>query len=460
MTRVLEFIVAIIMVFILAIIVGVFLPSHGHIQRSLSISHDPHQTYDLLNNFRRFDDYAGQVLKAQNPGLQLDVSGAAYGPGSKVTWRGGMDRVPPSTLTNKSGNLDPTGRGQIVWTLDSTAWRGANKQFTLNMEPTNSQRLTRVTWSYDVDYGWNLIDRYSRFFLRGAPDTLIQYGLDNLQNTLASIPNVDYTKIDTRIVQTQPQAILFVSTSAPRTLDDVDAATAKAMQQIDAAIKKLGVHQSGPRITLTTDYGDENYVFDVAVPIDSTTLTIDGQSQDLTQIVAKPTNSPGSAPAPAASAGAPPAAPAAGSVGPKGNLIVDANVRAGMLPGGAALEGDWQGTPAGIPLMRLALKAYALTHGYTFDDTTHRYYDELVSLPNVAYDQQQFRVFLPLQGKVPQQTPEQAAGKVQPLPALNPAVWSGAVPAPASSAPAPEQNAPAKGKKEAAKKPAAKHKHR
>ncbi|HEX6613228.1 MAG TPA: polyketide cyclase, partial [Rhodanobacteraceae bacterium] len=266
-----------------------------------------------------------------------------------------------------------------------------------------------------------------------------------------------YTKIGTRIVQTQPQAILFVSTSAPRTLDDVDAATAKAMDQINAAIKKLGVHQSGPRITLTTDYGDENYVFDVAVPIDSTSITIDGQAHDLTQIVAKPTNSPGSAPAPASSAGTPAAAPAAGSTGPKGNLIVDANVRAGMLPGGPALEANWQGTPAGIPLMRLALKAYALTHGYTFDDTTHRYYDELVSVPNVAYDEQQFRVFLPLQGDVPQQTPEQASGKVQPLPALNPAVWSGAVPAPASSAAAPAESSAGKaGKKEAAKKPAAK----
>jgi hypothetical protein len=457
MTRVLEFIVAIIMVFILAVVVGVFLPSHGHIQRSLSISHDPHQIYDLLNNFRRFDDYAGQVLKAEDPGLQLSLSGAPYGPGAKVNWQGGIDHVASTTLTNVSGNLEPNGTGRIVWSMDSASWRGHNKQFTLDLVPQHNQRLTQVTWSYDVDYGWNLLDRYSRFFLRGAPDTLLQYGLNNLQNTMASIPNVDYTKINTRIVQTEPQPILFVSTQAPRTLDDVDAATEKAMQQIDAAIKKLGVHQSGPRITLTTDYGDENYVFDVAVPIDSTNLTIDGQAHDLTQITAKATNSPGAAPAPATSDGTPPAAPAPGSTGPQGNLIVDANVRAGMLPGGPALEADWQGTPAGIPLMRLALKSYALTHGYTFDDTTHRYYDELVSASNVAYDEQQFRVFLPLQGDVPQQTPEQASGKVGPLPPI-PAAASNTAPAAGSSAAAPAESATSgkNAKKPAAKKPAAK----
>ena len=456
MTRLLEFIVAIILVFILAVVVGLVMPSHGHIQRSLSISHDPHQTYDLLNNFRRFQDYSGPVLKAEDPRVQITVSGAPYGPGAKVSWSGN-DKVGNATLTNKSGNLDPTGKGEIVWNMDGT-WRGQNKQFTLDLEPANNQRLTKVTWSYDVDYGWNLIDRYSRLFLRGDPDTLIQYSLNDLQNTLASIPNVDYTKTPMRVVQTQAQPILFVSTQAPRTLDDVDAATAKAMQQIDAALKKLNLHQNGPRITLTTDYGDENYVFDVAVPIDSTSLNVNGQTVDLTKLTAQTENAPGSAPA-SGSSSAPASGSSAGNVpamtpgnvDSKGNLVVDANVRAAMLPGGPALEGDWQGTPAGIPLMRLALKAYSLTHGYTFDDTTHRYYDELVSLPNAAYDQQAFRVFLPLQGDAPQQTPEQASGKAGPLPPLNPAAWQTAAPA---------QNAAENNKKPEAKKPAPRRKHR
>lgn len=455
MTRVLELIVAIIMVFILAVIVGVFLPAQGHIQRSISISHDPQQIYDLLNNFRRFD-YAGQVLKAENAGLKLSVSGAPYGPGAKVSWSGGVDHAAPTTLTNVSGSLDPTGNGQIVWGMDSSDWRGHNKQFTLYLEPTHNQRLNKVTWAYDVDYGWNLVDRYSRFFLPGAPDTLLQYGLNNLQNTMASIPNVDYSKIAVRIVPVQPQAILFVSSAAPRTLDDVDAATDKAMQQINATIRKLGVQQTGPRITLTTDYGDENYVFDVAVPISSTKISIDGKAHDLTQITAKATNSPGSAPAPVTSAGAPPPATSAGGLDAQGNLVADGNVRAGMLTGGSALEADWDGTPAGIPLMRLALKAYALTHGYTFNDTTYRYYDELVSLPSVAYDQQQFRVFLPLQGDVPEQTPEQASGKVGPLPPLDAAAWSQANAAPAADQPAP---APAEADK-ASKKPEKKAKAR
>src|SRR6185312_16527570 len=124
---------------IAAVVVGVFLPSHGHIERSLSISHDPHQTYDLLNNFRRFDDYAGPVLKGQDPGVQLSVSGAPYGPGAKVSWSGGMDQVPQSTLTNQSGNLDPTGRAKSPgrWTvLRGTATTSCSRW--ISSRPTTS----------------------------------------------------------------------------------------------------------------------------------------------------------------------------------------------------------------------------------------------------------------------------------------------------------------------------------
>lgn len=449
MIRLLEFIVAIILVIIAAIVVGLFLPAHGHVQRALDVSHEPHQIYDLLNNFRRFPDYSGPVLKAEDPNVRISLSGAPYGPGAKVSWSGN-DKIGHATLTNESGNLEPTGQGRIVWSLDSD-WRGKNKKFVIDFEPKNNQRLTTVTWSYDVDYGWNLLDRYSQFFLRGDPDTLIQYSLTGVQNTLASIPNVDYTKIAPRIVQTQPRPVLFVSTQAPRTLDDVDAATAKALAQIDAVIKKLGVHQAGPRITITTDYGDENYVFDVAVPIDAATININGQSHDLAQapeVTVKPIdanatqnqnpNQP------------PPTPPAAGRLDAKGHLVVEGDVRAMMMEGGRVLEADWDGTPAGIPLTRLALKAYALTHGYAFDDTTHRYYDELVTPGNVPYDQQKFRVFLPLQGDVPAQTPDQAAGKVPELPPLDPSVWGrGGAPAAAPAAAPPV--------KVAAKKKAGRH---
>ncbi|HET7162232.1 MAG TPA: polyketide cyclase [Rhodanobacteraceae bacterium] len=476
MTRVLEFVVALIIVFILAVIVGVFLPSHAHIERSIEISHNPQHIYDVLNNFRRFGDYAGGSLQAQDPQVKYSLSGPAYGPGATLTWNGN-DTIGNGKLVNKSGNIDLAGNSTVTWDLTNN-WRGENKTFTFTVTPNQRLRVNTVTWGYDVDYGWNLIDRYSQLWIHGDPATMIQYGLDSMQNMLAAIPNVDYGKVEPGLYRTNAMPVLLVSTKATRTLDDIDSAKAAALKQIDAAMAKLGVKAAGPTTTITTEWGDTTYTFDLAVPIDNATLTIDGKPYDLTKLPPPPTGEEQAAPASsssaasassaaggassaagAASAGAPVSGssaggPAPGSLDKKNQLIVNANVRAMMMPSQEVLEATWTGE-AGIPLMRMALKAYAGTHGYQYNENVDRLYDQLTTLPTVQDSDQIYRVFLPVQN-APAQTPEQISGRTKPLTALDPSIWSGNNAQPAESKKAEKGN-----KKPAARKrPEHKKRHR
>ncbi|HJR13788.1 MAG TPA: polyketide cyclase [Rhodanobacteraceae bacterium] len=474
MTRVLEFVVALIIVFILAVIVGVFLPSHAHIERSIEISHNPQHIYDVLNNFRRFGDYGGGALQAQDPQVKYALSGPAYGPGATLAWTGN-DTIGDGKLVNKSGNIDLAGNSIVTWDLTND-WRGENKTFTFTVTPSHGQRVSTVIWGYDVDYGWNLVDRYSQLWIHGDPAGMIQYGLDSLQNMLAGIPNVDYGKLEPGLYRTNATPVLLVSTKATRTLDDIDTAKAAALKQIDAVMAKLGVKAAGPTTTITTEWGDTTYTFDLAVPIDSTTLAVDGKSYDLTKLPPPPTGNEQAA-APAASSSAASAAstagassagepasgssagaengPAPGSLDKKNQLIVNANVRARMMPSQEVLEATWTGE-AGIPLMRLALKAYAGTHGYQFDENAHRLYDQLTSAPGVPNSDQIYRVFLPVQN-APAQTSEQISGRAKPLEALDPSIWSGS----AKGADNADKSDNAKKKPEARKRPAqAKKRHR
>ena len=447
MTRVLEFVVALIIVFVLAVIVGLFLPSHAHIERSIEISHNPQHIYDVLNNFRRFGDYGGGALQALDPQVKYTMSGAAYGPGATLTWQGN-DAIGDGKLVNKSGNIDLAGNSTVTWDLTND-WHGENKTFTFTVTPSHGQRVSTVTWGYDVDYGWNLIDRYSRLWIHGDPATMIQYGLDSLQNMLAGIPNVDYGKLEPGLYRTNATPMLLVSTKATRTLDDIDTAKTAALKQIEAAMAKLGVKAAGPTTTITTEWGDTTYTFDLAVPIDSTTLTIDGKPYDLTKLPPPPTAGQQAAPAStsaasagsaagtssaadASSAGAPASGssagneengPAPGSLDKKNQLIVNANVRAVMFPAREVLQATWTGE-AGIPLVRMALKAYAGTHGYQYDENANRLYDQLTSPAAVPDSDQVYRVFLPVMN-APAQTPEQISGRAKSLEALDPAIWSG-----------------------------------
>lgn len=446
MTRLLEFIVALVIVAVLGVVAGVAMPSTGHVEREMLISKDLRQVYDVFSNFRRFPDYT--VLRSFDPKMQFELSGKAYGPGSKINWKASDPKVGDGSL--EIASIDPdfskvadAGKGTIVWKLDN-AWRGNDKKFTINLERTGrTQKLVKVKWAYDVDYGFNLVNRFSSLYLHGDPDAMIQFSLSNLQNLMASIPNIDYSKMVPSIADQPAKPVLLVSTTAPRTLDDVDTASDKAMAEIQAAAKKLGVNVVSPRITFTTNWGDQNYTFDVAAEIDATTVKINGQDVELTAMQRPSLDA--AAPAEASTAAAPAAADAAtpGSKDKFGRVVVDGNVKAVLAFGGKALKAEWNGTGAGLPQTRQMLGAYAQTHGYKYDDVSFRAYDIQVKAPVnnkgtvEGYDEQKFEIYLPLQGdNLPEQTPEQEAGLKQPG-------LEDAAPAAASSAPAPAGTAAA-----------------
>jgi type II secretory pathway pseudopilin PulG len=455
MTRLLELIVAIVIVAVLGVVVGVAMPSTGHVEREMLISKDLRQVYDVFSNFRRFQDYT--VLRTYDSKIQFELSGKAYGPGAKISWKASDPKVGDGSL--EIASIDPgfaqvgdAGKGTVVWNI-ANDWRGHDKKFTINLERTGrSQKLVKVNWAYDVSYGFNLVDRFSNLYIHGDPDALIQFSLSNLQNLMASIPNIDYSKMVPSIVDQPVKPVLLVSTTAPRTLDDVDTASDKAMAEIQAAAKKLGVNIVSPRITFTTNWGDQNYTFDVAAEIDSATLKINGQDVALT--AAQRPALDASAPADASTAAAP-AAPAdvatPGSKDKFGRVIVDGDVKAVLAFGGKALKAEWNGTGAGLPQTRQMLEAYSQTHGYKFDDVSFRAYDIQTKAPVnnhgtiEGYDEQKFEIYLPLQGdNLPDQTPEQEAGMKQPgLEDSAPAGSSSAAPAAAGTAPAPASTAAA-----------------
>jgi len=442
MMRVFEFLVALVIVLALGVLAAVVMPGSGHVERQLVIGKDMRQVYDMVNNYRRLPEYS--VLRSLDPEVQFSFDGKSYGPGAQISWTSGDAKLGNGGLTIASAtpNFDEidsnTKNATIVWDLANN-WRGLDKHFTLDLERQGRRgQLTQVTWAYDVSYGWNLVNRFANLYIHGDPDTFIQFSLNNLQNVLAGVPNIDYSQLIPYIEQTQPTPVLMVSTSIQRKdgMEAVDDAIAKASEQIQAAAKKLGVNITGTRILTTTNYGDQTFSFDVALPIDSSTLTINDNEEQLTAATPPSLDQQNAAPAEAGSTAAAAASDVeAGSRDRFGRLVVDANVRATLAFGGAALKGVWNGTFAGVPQTRDMLKAYAQTHGYKFDEVVSPSYDTIASPEeqdeggNIT-KYAKYNVYLPLTN-APEQTPEQEAG-LKP-----PSLDDEDAPAPASSSDAP-----------------------
>jgi hypothetical protein len=345
MIRLLEVIVALIIVVVLGVLFGVALPDHRHIERSTEVSSPVRQIFDVINGFHSYPSWT--ALRSYDPKVQLNLVGPEQGNGSSVNWVSGDPRLESGSYTISNAQQDQSVQWDIV-----NNWRGENKKFSLEIKPKENGKTVTITMGYDVDYGWDLMGRYAGMYLEGDPATQIAIHLQRLQDMLATFPVVDYkdTQIDLKDVETRP--ILFVSTTAKRSLDEVADATDKALTAIQAVVKKDKLTVTGPRITITSNFGDENYDFDVALPVDRTDVALTDP------------------------------------------------VKAGESYGGKVLVTSFTGSPAQLPLSRLMLKAYADTHGYLIDESGEgpgRAYDELTSAPGVAEDEQSFNVYLPIQ---------------------------------------------------------------
>jgi len=345
MMRLLEVIVALIIVAILGLGFGVALPDHRHIERSTEVSSPVRQIYDVISGFRPYPSWT--ALRSYDPRVQLNLVGPDQGNGASVNWVSGDPRIESGSYTVKDAQQDQ----QVKWAIVND-WRGENKQFTLEIKPSTNGKTSKITMGYDVDYGWDLMGRYSGMYLEGEPATQIQIHLTKLQDMLATFPIVDYKDTNIEVKEVTAHPVLFVSTTAKRTLDEVADATDKAVALMQAVIKKDKLTVTGPRTTVTTNWGDENYDFDVALPVD------------------------------------------------RNDVPVTDPVKTGNSYAGKALFTSFTGSPAQLPLSRLMLKAYAETHGYSIDESgegPNRPYDELTSQPGAAEDDQSFNVYLPIQ---------------------------------------------------------------
>jgi hypothetical protein len=351
MTRLFEILVAVAIVFVLAVVLGIALPSHRHIERSVVVSSPARQIFDVVNGFRTYPSWT--ALRAYDPKVQMSFKGEAAGPGAEFDWTSADERIGNGSL-KVAATPAPQQDKEVTWELANN-WRGDDKRFTIDIEPASNGKTATVKMGYDVDYGFDLIARYSGLYLQGAPATQIQYQLTSMQAMLATFPNIDYSAQQVALKDVEAKPIVFVSTTAKRgNVDEIADATDKAMNLIQAQIKKDKLNVTGPRIVVTTNVGDENYDFDVALPVDHA-----------------PTS---------------PADP----------------VKAGTTYAGKVLVTSYTGGAGQLAVMRLVLKAYAYTHGYLFDESSEgsgRFYDELTDTDatKAATDQQTFTVYLPVQ---------------------------------------------------------------
>lgn len=260
MIRVLEFIIALAIVAVLFIGVGVALPSHRVFVHSVETNRPVTVVYDLLNSYKRFKDW--NPLRQHDPLVVYSITGPEYGVGARLDYRSNL-----MALGEGSWQLDESEENERLKFDIDTPGRGKNKAMQFRLRKV--RRNIEISQRYDVDYGWDLMGRYSGLYVARHVGDDIKRGLNNFTNLLATIPRFDYSTLDTeiKVAQIPPQNVLFAPTNAPRSSDGILLAVDNNWKWIKRVMDSNDLEAAGPLRLVTTEFGAENYAFDLMQPV-------------------------------------------------------------------------------------------------------------------------------------------------------------------------------------------------
>jgi hypothetical protein len=358
MTRLIEFVIALALVLALFLVIGLVLPSSRSLQESIETNRRMTIVFDTLNNVRRLKDWNPLIPSAAN---ELSYSGGENntGVGAKVdfnsanaAWGQGSWEIVESERPAPTG-----GPGKIVYSIVDKRM-GTDKRSIFALEPSGkNNRNVKVTQSYEVKYGFNLLGRYAGMYVSRHVGDAVKAGLGKLTNMLATVPNFDYRTegsplTDLKVVDVPSEDLLVVTAgNIDRTNDAIKGSIKQNQEWIKRVMDANGLVSAGPIRIITTDFGAEKYAFDIAQPVRKGSAATKSEEA-----------------AAAAAPVTPPSAPVASTVEMKVTIPSGAPVTYVRTEARKSAFASYTGYMAELDNQRNALRAWAVTSGHEVVD--------------------------------------------------------------------------------------------
>ena len=381
MTRVYEILISMAIVAVLFVIVGVLLPADRTIVEKVETNRQRTIVFDTLNSLKRFEDWNPLVL--HDPRAQLKLSGPDAGVGARLDYASDMKSV-----GDGSWEIIESEPGEhVVYALENDS-RGDDKRMEFRLQTTGrGGRNIEITQRYRVNYGWNLLGRYSGLYVRSSVGEDMKLGLGRLTSMLATVPNVDYrldgSKLsDLAVVDRPAENLLTVFAGAVErnNLKIQDSMKANA-EWIKRTMDANGLEPAGPMRIISTELGRDTYAFDVAQPVrkkGASSSSADADDDDDGEEAAAETA---------------PAAPVADQ-GELTGLELLGPVKYERIEAGRAAKGSYTGYMAELENVRNAVRAWALTQGHEVVGRPYEYYENGIDAAFTA--EGEYEVFWPL----------------------------------------------------------------
>ena len=265
MRSIVELLIALALVALFFFGLAYFLPQTGHVERTIVIERPASHVFDMVNSFKRFDQWSPWHKKA--PTMRTSVSGAEQGFGASYQWASTDPKV--SSGNQRIIEADPYRLVKIAHEWE----RFAPATVTFRFKPNDLG--VQTTWSYDIDLGINPVMRYRGIYLDSAIGEDFQMGLMRLKALLESTPYArDYSDLDVEIktLQARPALSTTGSTivySAEEVLDVPQAIDETVAKLNDYAVKAKA-NVTGRPIVNMLSRDRYSASFDIYLPVETT----------------------------------------------------------------------------------------------------------------------------------------------------------------------------------------------
>ncbi len=172
-------ILALAFLLLVAYIAGYFLPDKAHVERSQIIQRPAADVFAVLNQPQQFNQWTPWFEANKRFGTTYSYHGPATGEGASIRWH-----TPRDVTGSGSGEMKiitSVPNQKVVYAL---VFENREPVLTgFDIESLPGER-SRVTWSYDAEFGNSIIGRYFGQVLDKAVGPDYKAGLKNLKNLL------------------------------------------------------------------------------------------------------------------------------------------------------------------------------------------------------------------------------------------------------------------------------------
>lgn len=241
------------------IIVGFALPRHASVNASIRIDTHAATVFALVNDFHRVRLWSS--ILDSDPNTRVVYAGPERGVDATMTWDGTIVGSGTQVITESRPH-------EYVEIAINPGEPGAAQSWFV-LEAGNGN--TVVTWTFEIDYGYNLVGRYFARLLTGVVKRDYIRSLENLKSLAESLPGANFSDIEIDRIAVDAMDIAYLSTASSPEPAALSAAMGDAYFEILTFIDRQQLAEAGAPLSIMRSYSGSQLLFDAAIPIHGVT---------------------------------------------------------------------------------------------------------------------------------------------------------------------------------------------